>query len=66
MASWDGIIDPPQSFTVHEPAPLLYAADGLPMRRQIGFRMQTSGTAPGLSDGVKKTITTKPPKKAKK
>lgn len=46
----------------------LWLADGTPLVRQAGFTagrgfaMQTSGTNPGLSDGVRKTIATKAPK----
>jgi len=57
-------VAPPQSLSVEAvPRVVLYAPDGTPMVRQIGFAMQTSGTNPPLSDGVKKTGSgTKKPK----
>ena len=64
MASWDGIVDPAGSFTVRDAAPVLYRADGTPLKRQIGFCMQSSGTFPGLSDGT--GTKRKPPKKGGK
>jgi hypothetical protein len=48
----DYLIDPPASFTVEAAKPLLYRADGTPLKRQIGFDMtQTSGTFPQLPQG---------------
>lgn len=52
MATHDGLIDPPNTLTVHsEDRPLLYRADGTPLKRQIGFAMQTRGTNPALYQG---------------
>jgi hypothetical protein len=40
-----------------EDRPILYLADGTPLRRKIGFAMsQTGFTNPSLSDRTKKTI----------
>lgn len=63
MAKNDDLIDPPNNFVVEDfHKPLLYTADGTPLRRQIGFAMaQTSGTCPPLSDNVSK----RKPKKGK-
>ncbi len=50
----DDVIPPPHSFTVEESCrPVLYLADGTPLKRQIGFHMsQTSGTFPQLKDNT--------------
>ena len=46
MAS-DDIVQPPATFTVEDVGrPVLYLPDGTPLRRQIGFAMQTTGTFP--------------------
>lgn len=37
-----------------EDKPLLYRADGTPLRRPIGFNVQTSKTFPELASGGKK------------
>jgi len=63
MARHENEIDPPMSMTVEDfHKPLLYRADGTPLRRQIGFAMsQTSGTFPQVkSKGTR--IGTKPKK----
>ena len=54
MASNDDLIDPPNSFTVDAARPLLYRADGTPLKRQIGFAMsQTGGALPQVQSGKK-------------
>lgn len=59
------LIPPPANMTTYsEDRPLLYAADGTPLKRQIGFAMQTTGTNPPLHQGGK-TIRTKPKGKRK-
>lgn len=56
-------IPPPSTFTVEDfSKPVLYLADGTPLRRQIGFAMQTTGTCPPLSDNTKR----RPPRKGKR
>ena len=45
-----------------EPKPLLYLAGGTPLKRQMGFAMQTTGTFPQLSDNTRR----KPGKGGKK
>lgn len=65
MASNDYLIDPPNSYVVDGERPLLYQADGTPLKRQIGFNMtQTAGTFPQLTQGGKK-IGGRKPKKGK-
>ena len=53
---------PPNSLTVLDGRHILYAADGTPLKRQIGFAMQTTGTNPPLSDNTAR----RPPKGGKK
>lgn len=62
MARNDDTIAPPHTFTVEDRnRPLLYQADGTPLRRQIGFAMtQTSGVFPALTKGGKKIGGSKP------
>jgi len=65
MASSDYLIDPPNGFIVDGERPVLYRADGTPLKRQIGFAMtQTTGTFPQLTKPGAR-ITGKP-KKGKK
>ena len=48
-------VGPPQSVNVEAAQRLvLYSHDGTPLTRQIGFRMQTVGTCPPLSDNTSK------------
>lgn len=55
MARSDDWIDPPNSFTVEDfHKPVLYMPDGTPLRRQLGFAVQTRGTNPPLHQGGKK------------
>jgi hypothetical protein len=55
MARSDDWIDPPSSFTVDDARPILYRADGTPLKRQIGFVMasQTGKTLPQVQTGKK-------------
>lgn len=60
MANHDGLIDPPNSFTVTDRRVVLWTHDERPLVRQAGFCMQTSSGAPQFSDGTRKTVTTRP------
>jgi len=53
LARSDDWIDPPNTVTVDGPHILLYTHDERPIRRQIGFAMQTRGTNPPLNTGKK-------------
>ncbi len=52
------IINPERPTLYAKDGPLLYLADGTPLRRQMGFGMQTSQTFPALNK--------RPPKKGGK
>lgn len=43
------IINPERPTLYAKDGPLLYLADGTPLRRQMGFSMQTSQTFPQLN-----------------
>lgn len=63
MSRNDDLVDPPNSYTVPDARPILYQADGTPLKRQIGFAMQTTGTCPPLSDTTSRKGPKKGPKK---
>jgi len=56
MSDDDGVRYPADPTVDHRYRPVLYRADGQPLRRQIGFAMvQTSSTFPELSKTKRKS-----------